>query len=156
MWESCWPGFAWRLLETAAADRLEFNRDVRPILSNKCFRCHGFDEKSRQASLRLDVRESATRSATGRPAIVPGKPEESELIRRIDSPDPDERMPPPDSNRNLSNDEKETLRAWIASGAQYQSHWSLTPPQAAPLPRTSNNELASQRSRLLRARQAGT
>ena len=119
---------------TSGEDRVEFNRDVRPILSNKCFKCHGFDEKSREANLRLDMRDGAVGVRDGQPAVVPGKPDESELIRRIEAANPDERMPPPDSNRTLSKAEKDTLRRWIAGGAEYQPHWSLMAPHAVPLP----------------------
>ena len=101
----------------AAADSIEFNRDVRPILSNNCFSCHGLDEKSREAELRLDVRESALQARDGRAAIVPGKPDESLLIRRIESSVDDERMPPPESKKTLTAREKAILRRWIAGGA---------------------------------------
>jgi hypothetical protein len=97
-----------------------FNPDVRPILSNYCFRCHGPDRNQRQAELRLDVRETAV----AKRAIVPGKPEESELVRRIFASDPDERMPPASLKKTLTPRERETLREWIASGAEYQPHWA--------------------------------
>ena len=103
---------------------LEYNRDIRPILSGNCFRCHGPDGKQRQADLRLDLRDVAVRKK----AIVPGKPDESELVRRIFSTSPDEMMPPPESNRVLEPREKEILREWIAQGAPYQPHWAYVPP----------------------------
>jgi len=108
--------------------KLRFNRDIRPILSNKCFRCHGFDEKGRKGDLRLDNREDAVATHDGKPAIVPGKPLESELIHRISTTDADDIMPPPESKFALTAEEKETLRRWIAEGAEYEAHWSLIPP----------------------------
>ncbi len=113
-------------IEVAAADRLEFNRDVRTILSDKCFACHGPDEAARQAGLRLDVRESALQPAdSGAIAIVPEKPAESALVKRIFSTDPAEVMPPPDSNKQLSVAERELLQRWISEGADYAEHWSF-------------------------------
>lgn len=111
-------------LDAGADEPPRFNRDIRPILSDRCFVCHGPDREARQADLRLDLRESALS------AIVPGESDESELIRRVASADPDERMPPLDSNRRpLSSEEIERLRRWIDAGAEYEAHWSLTPPR---------------------------
>jgi hypothetical protein len=113
----------------AAGTRVEFNRDVRPILSNNCLKCHGLDERARKAGLRLDVREQATRpSELGGTAIVPGRPNESELVRRIFATRHDEVMPPPETNQTLSPREKELLKRWIEQGAEYQPHWSFIPP----------------------------
>lgn len=114
--------------------RLHFNRDIRPILSNKCFRCHGFDEKSRKGDLRLDQRDEAVASREGRRAIIPGKPQESEVMQRITTADSDDLMPPPDSNLSLSDEEKHALRRWITEGAEYEAHWSLIPPRSAEPP----------------------
>ncbi len=127
------PAFA-----LADEKRLDFNRDVRPILSENCFQCHGFDEKARQADLRLDVAESALADRDGVPPIVPGKPDESEVWRRITSTDEGEMMPPPDSHRVLSDEEKETLRRWIEQGAPYAKHWSFIPPVKTQLPDIAN------------------
>ncbi len=107
----------------AAEKSIEFNRDIRPILSDKCFACHGPDAKHRQAELRLDVASSALKQA-----IVPGKPHDSKLIARITSDDADERMPPADSGKSLSPDEVKLLREWIAQGAQYQEYWAYVAP----------------------------
>ncbi len=105
-----------------AADAVKFNRDVRPILSDKCFFCHGPDAKKREADLRLDVREVAVEAD----AIVPGKPDESEMIKRILSTTPKEHMPPAKSKlAPLAPAEIETLRRWIAEGAVYEKHWSF-------------------------------
>jgi mono/diheme cytochrome c family protein len=115
--------------------QIDFNRDVIPILSANCFKCHGPDPDNRKAGLRLDRREIAIKPAeSGAIAIVPGKPDGSELVRRIFSGDPDERMPPKESNKVLSDSQKQMLRRWIAEGAEYQPHWSLVPPRQAPLP----------------------
>ena len=112
------------LLASASAAELSFNRDVRPILSDNCFFCHGPDKNQRKADLRLDVREAAIAAK----AIVPGKPEASALIERIHTEDADDLMPPADSHKKLSPAQKGTLRRWIAQGAEYQPHWAFVPP----------------------------
>jgi|UniRef100_UPI00378423DB hypothetical protein len=117
----------------AAEARVQFNRDVRPILSNKCFRCHGFDEKSRKADLRLDQRDGAIADHDGKQAVAPGKPQQSELIHRIDTTDADDLMPPPEAKQALTAAEKDILRRWIAEGAEYEAHWSLIPPRSGAL-----------------------
>ena len=104
-----------------AVEKISYNRDIRPILSNNCFFCHGFDEKKREADLRLDTFEGATEFD----AIVPGNPDESILIERISSTDKDEHMPPLDTVYRLSEKEKETLRLWIEQGAKYEDHWAF-------------------------------
>ncbi len=117
------------------AGPVDYNRSVRPILSDRCYKCHGPDSAERKAGLRLDVREEALAPRKKRgAAIVPGKPTESSLIARVFSTDPDEVMPPPDSKKLLSQAEKETLRQWIAEGASYQLHWSFRPMAKPPLP----------------------
>jgi len=113
----------WAVAPVAAEEtRVEFNRDVRPILADKCFACHGPDKNRREADLRFDDEQSAKASA-----IVPGKPEESELIRRITTADSEERMPPSSLNRALSDREIATLRQWVAQGASWQQHWAWLP-----------------------------
>ena len=109
---------------------LTFNRDIRPVLASKCFACHGPDESHREADLRLDQRESAINFG----ALVPGSPEESELLRRILSDNPDERMPPPEAGAPLSKQQKRRFRDWIQDGANYQQHWAFVPPEKHPLP----------------------
>ncbi|MBI3467236.1 MAG: DUF1549 domain-containing protein [Planctomycetes bacterium] len=111
-----------------AADTLQFNRDIRPILSDKCFRCHGPDSASRQADLRLDSEREATRDLGGYQAISPGNRDASALWQRVSSTDPDERMPPADSGLTLTPAEIELLGRWIDQGGKYQPHWSLIPP----------------------------
>lgn len=113
---------------------LDFNRDIRPILSENCFQCHGFDEKARQAELRLDVAESALAKREGATPIVTGRPEESEVWRRITTTEESELMPPPDSHRVLKAEQKETLKRWIEQGAAYAKHWSFIAPKKAPVP----------------------
>ena len=117
-----------------AAAPLEFNRDIRPILSENCFQCHGQDASKREARLRLDQRDSATRDREGYAAIIPGKPTESEVVLRITSKDPDEVMPPPDSHKTLTPAQIEMLRRWIAEGAAYQKHWAFEPARRPELP----------------------
>lgn len=114
--------------------RLEFNRDIRPILSENCFHCHGQDANRREAKLRLDDRDNATRDRDGRFAIAPGKPDDSELLIRLLSKDADEQMPPPSSNKHVTPEQTALLRRWIAEGATYQKHWAFIPPQRASLP----------------------
>ena len=105
-------------------DKIEFNRDVRPILSNNCFKCHGFDPKAREAERRLDVREGALADNGGVRAIVPGNLAESDAWLRISSTDRDELMPPPKSGKTLTPRQIAIIKRWIEQGAEYQAHWS--------------------------------
>ena len=121
-------------LATAGDDVPAYNRDVRPILAENCFACHGPDSAARKADLRLDRREAAVEMG----AVEPGKPEESSLVARIDTDDKQEVMPPPSSHKTLTAEQKDVLRRWIAGGAEYQPHWSLiTPTRPAP-PKTAD------------------
>ena len=124
-----------------AQQAISFNRDIRPILSNHCFSCHGPDSAARKGGFRLDQRDSATRAAeSGLPAIDPGQIGSSQLITRIHSADPDLVMPPPETSRALTDAQKSLLERWIAEGAQYQPHWSLVPPQAATVPIVADDQ----------------
>lgn len=108
--------------------KVEFARDVRPILSDTCFACHGPDAKSWKGGLRLDSRGGALKGGkSGKPAVVPGKLVESELWRRISTTDPDDHMPPADSGKKLAPAQVETLRKWISEGAEYKDHWAFQP-----------------------------
>ena len=109
---------------------LSFNRDIRPILSENCFQCHGPDANRREAELRLDVRAAAVDAL----ALVPGKPDASEAIRRIFAADPDDRMPPADSHRSLTETQKQTLKRWVAEGAAYEPHWAYVVPVRPAVP----------------------
>src|SRR4051812_14802450 len=116
-------------LPAAAGSPVDFNRDVRPLLSGKCFQCHGPDEKARKSKLRLDVREVATKAAkSGAVAIVPGKPDASELINRITTHDDDDVMPPAKTSDRLSEVQVATRRKWVEQGAPYAPHWSYVKP----------------------------
>jgi cytochrome c553 len=121
-------------IATAAEPAIQYNRDIRPILAEACFKCHGPDSASRQADLRLDQRDMAMDMT----AIVPGKPDESELVRRIFSTDPDEAMPPKVQQRQLKPEEKELLKKWIEAGAEYQVHWSFIAPARPMAPSVKN------------------
>ncbi len=117
------------------AEPIDFNRDVRPILSDRCFHCHGPDGGKRKAGLRLDIREDAQKlTDSGLAAIAPEHPDKSEVIVRILSTDPDELMPPPDRNHGLTPAEKETLQLWIREGAVYDEHWSFSRLEEIPVP----------------------
>lgn len=122
----------------AGAETLLYNRDIRPILSENCFQCHGYDRNARKAELRLDEAASATAARAGGAAIVPGDPDASGIILRIFSDDPDEVMPPPGSGRGLSAAQRETLRRWVAEGAVYQPHWAYMPPVRAAVPQAAD------------------
>ncbi len=113
------------LSSSTLAGELEFNRDIRPILSENCFHCHGPDKETREAKLRLDTREGALK----KDAIVPGKPEDSEVIYRITTDDEDDLMPPPEHHLELSKKDIATLEQWIKEGAEYQQHWSFEKPK---------------------------
>ena len=122
----------------APMGELSYNRDIRPILSDNCFSCHGPDSASRKAGLRLDSFASATAAnKDGVVSLIPGKAEESEIIKRALSKDPDEIMPPPESHKTLKPEQIETLRRWISEGAKYEAHWSFIAPQRPALPAVS-------------------
>ncbi len=131
--------------ERPVPDQVIFNRDVRPILSNTCFKCHGPDATNNQSELRLDSFEAATRRhPTGNggewAAIVPGNPEESEMWARILSPEPNQVMPPPDSLHQLSDRDRAVLKRWIEQGATYQPHWSYLRVDTTPPPEVALTE----------------
>jgi hypothetical protein len=115
---------------------LRFNRDIRPILSDNCFHCHGPEVKSRKAKLRLDVREAAIEKE----AIVPGKPGESEMIRRLETTDADDQMPPPDTHKIVTPAQREILRRWITEGATYEAHWAYAPLNRPAIPSVSDSK----------------
>jgi len=123
---------------TAAEPRLDFNRDIRPILSENCFYCHGQDGNKRQADLRLDRRDDAV----AKKALVPGDLDASELIQRIRSTNPDELMPPPNSNRRLTDVQKELLERWVREGGEYLDHWAFVAPVRPPEPAVQRGDWA--------------
>src|SRR5687768_8920954 len=121
--------------DLAAAAPIDFNRDVRPILSDHCYACHGPDEEKRKAGLRLDQKESALGELkSGSRALVPGNLAHSALVERVTSTDPDETMPPPKEGKALTQEQLQTLVAWVKEGAQWKDHWSFIPPEKPPLP----------------------
>jgi len=115
---------------------LDFNRDIRPILAENCFYCHGQDSNKRQGDLRLDLRESAIQPG----AIVPGDAPKSKLVQRMHATDPETMMPPPKSNRRLSTEQKQLLERWISAGAVYQSHWAFVTPVRPPEPAVTRQD----------------
>ncbi|MEO6788318.1 MAG: DUF1549 domain-containing protein, partial [Chthoniobacteraceae bacterium] len=114
--------------------KVAYNRDVRPILADTCFKCHGFDKNTRKADLRLDVREAALAKTDDIFPIVPGKPDASEVWKRIITKDEDDVMPPRKENRQVSARDREIIRKWIEQGAEYEPHWAYIPPQKPPVP----------------------
>ncbi len=123
----------------AAPQPIDFNRDIRPILSRNCFACHGPDEHDRRGGLRLDDRDAATAELdSGATAIVPNRPDQSELVARIHETDPATTMPPPETNHTLTAAEKELLARWIAAGAPYARHWAYVPPVPRETPPVRN------------------
>src|SRR5207253_1447440 len=112
---------------SAIPDRIDYNRDVRPILSDTCFKCHGFDPATRKGKLRLDTRESATADRGGYAAIVPGKPDASEAFKRLVPHDPDDLMPPEKSGLKLTPRQVAIFRKWIEQGAEFKPHWAFVP-----------------------------
>ncbi|MDB4265714.1 DUF1549 domain-containing protein, partial [Akkermansiaceae bacterium] len=117
-----------------AKAEIDFNRDIRPILSDKCFHCHGPDKETQEADLRLDTYEGATEGGEFEIPIEPGKPEESEVIARILSSDPDEVMPPPETHKKITSAEIKILRQWITEGAKYDEPWTYKNPVKHPEP----------------------
>jgi hypothetical protein len=127
-------------LLNGAEEKISYNRQIRPLLSDQCFACHGPDANKRKAELRLDIREEALKPAKSDAiAIVPGKPEESELIARIFETDEEEIMPPPKTHKTLSKDQKQLIRQWILEGAEYQEHWAYLPVVKPPVDLSAGN-----------------
>ncbi|HWQ91744.1 MAG TPA: DUF1549 domain-containing protein, partial [Clostridia bacterium] len=119
-----------------------FNRDIRPILTDNCYHCHGFDANTRKANLRLDTPEGAIAIHEGRQAIAPGRLESSELWRRVNSTNQSVVMPPPDSGKKLNSDQVKLLGKWIEQGGAYQKHWAFEPPVRPESPATTNTSWA--------------
>jgi len=142
----------------AGADKVDFNYDIRPLISSKCFHCHGPDEGSREAGLRLDLRAEAIKERDGVRAIVPGDPAASELLIRITTKDRDEVMPPPKENHPLTAAEVELFRRWIAEGAEYKPHWSFVKPVRLTVPVIDNqpSAISNPIDAFIRAKLAGT
>src|SRR3974390_1035839 len=126
---ACWPS---AVCSGTTPARIEFNRDIRPIITENCYACHGPDKNQRKAKLRLDVRQIALE----RGAIVPGKPAESKLVDHIFASDPDDIMPPPKTQKKLTPSQKELLKQWIAEGAEYEPHWAYIPLKRPVVPTT--------------------
>ncbi|MFO1095362.1 MAG: DUF1549 domain-containing protein, partial [Planctomycetaceae bacterium] len=131
-----WPACA------AADDAVNFTRDVRPILANNCFACHGPDAAHREGDLRLDLADDAGDVHGGAAVIKAGQPDESELIARILSDDPEKQMPPADSGKALKPEQIEILRSWVEQGGEYTAHWAFVPPIRPALPAVRNKEWA--------------
>src|SRR4029077_11399610 len=121
-----------------SGERISFNRDVRPIMSDTCFRCHGPDSKARMAGMRRDIRDEALKpTRSGRAPIVPGDPDKSEIIARI-SASGERAMPPASAHKELTGKQKETLRRWVAEGAVYEGHWAYQPVARPAVPNASD------------------
>jgi len=121
-------------LTLQADDVVDFKRDIRPILSNNCFLCHGPDDKNRKGDFRLDTKDGAFKKVEGKAAFVPGKPDESEALRRILTNDPDDHMPPAKSKKQLTTKQIELVRKWIQQGAKWSDHWSFVAPERPAAP----------------------
>ena len=122
---------------------IDFNRDIRQLLSNNCFFCHGPDEEERKGGLRLDTREGATAEHKGRRAVVPGKPEESELLIRMQTHDEDDIMPPEESGKKITPQQIALIKEWIVQGAPYAKHWAYVKPERPEIPKTKQSEWAN-------------
>ena len=123
-------------------DKVTFNAHIQPVISEKCYHCHGPDSGTRQpkkAPLRLDIEEFAFENReNGKPVIIAGKPAESYLVELINSDDPEIRMPPPEAHHTLTKRDVALIEKWIEQGAEYQQHWSFIKPEKLPVPETSN------------------
>ena len=136
--------FAWTQLSRAdTPEPIDFNRDIRPILSENCFKCHGPDEEQRRAKLRLDTKEGAFADRRGSKAIVPGDLKKSVLVERIESKDEFEVMPPPKSGKSLKPEQIALIKAWIKQGATWEDHWAFVTPKRPALPKVANKNRAN-------------
>ncbi|MCA9067124.1 MAG: hypothetical protein KDA96_28885, partial [Planctomycetaceae bacterium] len=120
--------------DQTAAEKIDFGRQIRPILSNACFQCHGPDEASRKGDLRLDIKAGIEEAPSGEQLIVPHQPEESSLLLRIISDEESEKMPPPKSGKVVKPEQIALIRKWIEQGGEYVDHWAFSPPAKGELP----------------------
>src|SRR5437764_13616582 len=134
VWLSIASALAGSTTRRTPAEPVDFSAQIRPIISSKCFSCHGPDESARKAKLRLDLRDEAIKDRKGVRAIAPGDLDKSELVRRITTTDPDDIMPPPKSGRTLSAAEIDLIKRWIQQGALYTPPWAFVKPQRPPWP----------------------
>jgi hypothetical protein len=127
----------------SAAEEVDFNRDVRPLLSDSCFACHGPDAGQRQADLRLDQKEGLFRTVDGVTVVDAKSADNSELLKRITTTDPDLMMPPPDSGKSLTEKQKLVMRQWVEGGASWKGHWSYLPLVRPDVPKTEVSNTAN-------------
>ncbi|MFN7805818.1 MAG: DUF1549 domain-containing protein, partial [Planctomycetaceae bacterium] len=135
-----WVGLCCSLANGGETRPILFNRDVRPILADHCFTCHGPDAARRKADLRLDTEAGARADLGGRRAVVPGETAQSELLARVLATDPNEQMPPPGQGKPLSPQQVAILQAWIEQGAAYQQHWAFLPPEPPVVPEVRHRD----------------
>ncbi|HEY6229587.1 MAG TPA: c-type cytochrome domain-containing protein, partial [Verrucomicrobiae bacterium] len=129
------------LAAMTARGEVDFQREVRPILSGICFKCHGPDDATRKGGLRLDIRDEALKpSKSGDVAIVPGDVSKSALVKRIFTTDEDDLMPPPKAKMPLTDAQKDILKRWVAEGAEYRPHWAFVAPKRPELPEVKQKE----------------
>ncbi len=140
-------------LSLACAQEVSFNRDIRPIMSDTCFRCHGHDAGSRMANMRLDIRDEALKPKRNGTPIVPGDPDHSEIIQRVFAKDA-RVMPPPYAHKELTQAQKDTIRRWVAQGAKYEGHWAYQPVTRPTVPTLSGAEAMNPIDAFIQARLA--
>ena len=133
----------------AVAADVDFNRDVRPLLSDACFACHGPDSGQRQSGLRLDQKEGLFRTVDGVTIVDAKSADSSDLLKRIMSTDPDVMMPPPDSGKTLTEKQKLVIRHWVKAGASWKGHWSYIPPTRPEVPNSEVSGTANEVDRFL-------
>ena len=139
---------------TRAEDPVDFNRDIRPIFSEHCYQCHGPDQNTREAELRLDEKDGLFNDRGGYRLVTPGNPDQSELISRVHSSDPDVQMPPPKSGAKLSQKQKDLIKRWVSQGAKWQGHWSYLRPTRPELPESEGKQPAHPIDGFIRAQLA--
>src|SRR4051794_13032004 len=137
----------------ASGQQVSFNRDIRPIMSDTCFRCHGHDAGSRMANMRLDIREEALKPKKNGTPIVPGDPDHSEIIQRIFATDA-RVMPPPFAHKVLTQAQKDTIRRWVAQGAKCEGHWAYQPVVRPPVPVVNGSDTTNPIDAFIQARLA--
>ena len=126
--------FLVHVVQATESDVIDFSRDIRPILADTCYQCHGPDEQTRETDFRLDLQDDVLKDHGSGPLVIPGKPQESVLLQRLLTTNVEQRMPPVDADRQLSSDQIELIRKWIEQGAHWKQHWAFAPIKKTPLP----------------------